>query len=92
MHDQLPMSSVPKAQSHLRALVAEKSRREGRRLSVRLIAVESGASRSAVELLLRNAISRVPLGDLALLCRWLQCQPGDILKLTTPPDDTAVRA
>ncbi len=70
--------------SHLNALVAEKETREKRSISVRVIVEESGASRSAVERLLKNTIRNVPLDDLAMLCNWLPCGIEDILKLENP--------
>ncbi|ABY33542.1 MAG TPA: XRE family transcriptional regulator [Chloroflexus aurantiacus] len=75
--------------SHLRILIAQKELRERRRLSVRVIAEESGASRSAIERLMNNTIREVPLDDLARLCVWLDCQPGDILRLEPLPEEPA---
>lgn len=77
--------------SHLRILIAQKELRERRRLSVRVIAEESGASRSAIERLMNNTIREVPLDDLARLCVWLDCQPGDILRLEPLPEEQAQR-
>jgi len=68
--------------SHLRILVAEKELRERRKLGIRVITSESGASRSAVERLLNNTIKMVPLDDLAFLCAWGAWTPGDILHLS----------
>lgn len=73
--------------SHLRILVAQKELRERRRLTLRTIVQESGASRSAVQRLLNNTIRNVPLDDLARLCEWLPAEPGDILKLEPVPDE-----
>ena len=73
--------------SHLAILVARKSMREKRRYGIRTIVEETGASRSAIERLLKNTIKNVPLDDLGKLCEWLQCEPGDILRLETIPDE-----
>nr|WP_238530471.1 helix-turn-helix transcriptional regulator [Oscillochloris trichoides] len=67
--------------SHLKVLVAHKEVAESRRIGIRVIVDESGASRSAVERLLNNTIKNVPLDDLARLCAWVPCQIGDLLKL-----------
>lgn len=75
--------------SHLRILVAQKELRERRRLTLRVIVKESGASRSAVQRLLNNTIKNVPLDDLARLCEWVPCEPGDILRLEPLPDQPA---
>ncbi len=73
--------------SHLAILVARKSMREKRRYGIRTIVEETGASRSAIERLLKNTIKNVPLDDLGKLCEWLQCEPGDILRLEPVPDE-----
>lgn len=66
--------------SHLKVLVAERSFREGRPIGINTIVKETGASRSAVQRLLNNTIKNVPLDDLAAICNWLDCEPGDILR------------
>jgi DNA-binding Xre family transcriptional regulator len=68
-------------ESNLRVLVAEKEQRERRKIGIRVIADESGASRSTVERLLDNSIRRVPLDDLGAICRWLPAAPGDVLRM-----------
>lgn len=72
--------------SHLRVLIARKEVEEKRRIGIRVIVDESGASRSAVERLLNNTIKNVPLDDLARLCAWLRCDIGDLLKLEEAPE------
>ncbi len=67
--------------SKMKLLVAERELREHRRLSVRIITEESGASRSTVERLLNNTIKRVPLDELGALCRYFNCNVGDILQM-----------
>lgn len=51
----------------------------GRRLGIRTIADESGASVSTVQRLINNRIKRVPLDDLAKLCKYFGVGVGDIL-------------
>jgi DNA-binding Xre family transcriptional regulator len=72
--------------SRFRILVAEKELRERRKIVVRTITTETGASRSAVEMLLNNTIRHVPLDDLALLCAWVPCEVGELLVLNDLPD------
>jgi DNA-binding Xre family transcriptional regulator len=72
--------------SHLRVLVAQKELRERRNLSIRTIVRESGASRSAVQMLLANTMKQVPLDDLGMLCDWLPAEAGDILKAEEVPE------
>lgn len=72
--------------SKLKILVAEKSLKERRQIGILTIVKEANASRSAVQRLMNNTIKNVPLDDLAAICTWLKCQPGDILKLEPNPD------
>jgi putative transcriptional regulator len=74
--------------SHFKILVAQKELREKRRIGIRTIVEETGAARSAVQRLLNNSIREVPLDALALLCEWVPCEPGDILRLEPVPDTT----
>lgn len=67
--------------SHLKSVVALKEAREHRRIGIKTIVKETGASRSAVQRLLNNTIKNVPLDDLAKICIFLDCTPGDILKI-----------
>ncbi len=72
--------------SQLSVLVAQKALRERRKLTIKVITDESGASRSAVERLLNNTIRNVPLDDLARLCAWVPCGVADILQLEDVPN------
>lgn len=76
-----------KVNSMLGVLVEERRiRKGGRRPGIRRLAQESGASVSTVQGLLNNTMKRVPLDDLAALCRYFDCQVGDIL-VYTPEND-----
>jgi DNA-binding Xre family transcriptional regulator len=76
-------------ESNLRVLVAAKEQRERRTIGIRVIAAESGASRSTVERLLDNSMRRVPLDDLGAICRWLPATPGDVLLMVEREEDAA---
>lgn len=65
--------------SRLKVLLAEKELRDKRTLGIRTVADETGASVSTVQRLMNNTMRRVPLDDLARLCRYLDCNVGDIL-------------
>jgi putative transcriptional regulator len=71
-----------KVNSRLSILVAERRIKNGRAPGIRTIAAESGASVSTVQGLLNNKMKRVPLDDLAMLCKYFNCQVGDILEYT----------
>lgn len=74
--------------SKLKVLLSEKELQEGRKLGIRTVAEESGANVSTVQRLMNNRIKRVPLDELAQLCRYLRCQVGDILVyIPDAPDD-----
>jgi len=64
----------------------QRIRMGGRRPGIRKIAEESGASVSMVQGLLNNKMRRVPLDDLALLCKYFGCQVGDILVYIPDPE------
>lgn len=66
--------------SKLSILVAERRIRNGRAPGIRTIASESGASVSTVQRLMNNTIRRVPLEDLAKLCKYFGVGVGDILE------------
>jgi len=69
-----------KVNSKLSLLVAERRIREGRAPGIRTIAAESGASVSTVQRLMNNSMKRVPLDDLAMLCKYFGVGVGDILE------------
>ena len=73
-----PMKHV---RNRLKQLSLEHGARRGCYYGVRQIARESGASRTVVDRLMRDELRRLPLDDLARLCVWLNCKPGDLLKL-----------
>jgi DNA-binding Xre family transcriptional regulator len=68
-------------QSRLNVLIAEKETRDKRRYSITDIVEATDASYSTVQRLLNNKIKRVPLDELAKICKWLGVEPGDVLKM-----------
>jgi len=73
--------------SKLGILIEEQRiRKGGRRPGIRVIASESGASVSTVQGLLNNSMKRLPLDDLAKLCKYFDCQVGDILVYSPDPE------
>ena len=65
--------------NRLRELAAARATVHQQFATARRIVEQSGASRTTVYGLLHNRVRRLPLRDLELLCRWLDCQPGDLL-------------
>ena len=75
--------------NRLRELAAARATVHQQFATARRIVEGSGASRTTVYGLLHNRVRRLPLRDLELLCRWLDCQPGDLLYMehaTGEPD------
>lgn len=72
---------VKEVHSRLKVLVADKELKERRTIGVRVAARESGASISTVTRLMNDTIKRVPLDDLGRLCRWLDCEVGEVLQM-----------
>lgn len=74
-------AAMKQVRNRLKQLALEHGARRGRYYGVRQIARESGASRTVIDRLMRNELRRLPMEDLARLCVWLDCEPGDLLKL-----------
>lgn len=74
--------------SQLRILLAQKSDREGRTISLRELQRETGVPISTVMGMANNTIKRVPLEELNDLCEYFDCDVGDILKRKTIIDLT----
>lgn len=66
--------------SQLRILLAQKSDREGRTISLRELQRDTGVPISTVMGMANNTIKRVPLDELNELCEYFGCDVGDILK------------
>jgi len=66
--------------SQLRILLAQKSHREGRTISLREVVRETGVPISTVMGMANNTIKRVPIEELGDLCRYLDCEVGELLK------------
>lgn len=72
--------------SKLSLLVAARRIDTGRAPGIRTIAAESGASVSTVQRLMNNSIKRVPLDDLAMLCKYFGVGVADILEYIPDPE------
>lgn len=67
---------------NFRRLLAEKEVRENRRYSITEVAEGTGLSRTGVYAWLNGTIRTVRLDTLEAICRYLECQPGDLLTLS----------
>lgn len=77
--------------SQLRILLAQKSDREGRTISLRELQRETGVPISTVMGMANNTIKRVPLDELNQLCDYFDCDVGDILRRKDVIDTTDLR-
>jgi putative transcriptional regulator len=66
--------------SHMRMLLAAKSQREGRTISLRELQRDTEVPISTVMGMANNTIKRVPLEELNALCEYFECDIGDLLK------------
>ena len=71
--------------NRLKILIAEKELREGRKLTYRTIAHETGVSTSTLTAYITQKINRFDALTLEALCRYFACQPGDLLTYTENP-------
>lgn len=69
----------------LKILISQKEYREGRRLSYRTVAEESGIPLSVLADYASSKVRRFDVNTLQKLCEYLECQPGDLLEYA--PDD-----
>jgi DNA-binding Xre family transcriptional regulator len=68
-------------------LVAQKRRRERRRISYRMIAEETGMSISSVKNWGKGQLERFDGPQIAAFCRYLNCTPNDLFVLIYDDDD-----
>jgi DNA-binding Xre family transcriptional regulator len=73
--------------SQLRVLLAKKEVRERRTISLRKVARETNVPISTVEGLANNTLKEVPLHSLGVLCVYLNCEVGDLLRLEEARDE-----
>lgn len=75
--------------SNLLVLIAQKSQREGRRISVRTVAGETGLSRYTMYALSRDELHEYPKEVIETLCSYFSCEIGDLLTLQEEATDAA---
>jgi putative transcriptional regulator len=71
--------------NRLKVLIAEKEFSEGRKLTYRTIAKETGVSTSTLTAYITQKINRFDAPTLEALCKFFGCQIGDILIYTDKP-------
>jgi putative transcriptional regulator len=72
---------MAKIKNRLKILLAEKELREGRRLTYRLVAAETGLSLDTLLGYMTQRVTRYDESTLITLCKYLGCDVGDLLVL-----------
>ncbi len=71
--------------NRVKILIAEKEFREKRKLTYRVIASETGLTVSTLTAYLTQKATRFDGPTLETLCKYFDCQPGDILTFADNP-------
>lgn len=66
--------------NRVKILIAEKEIKEGRKLTYRTIAKETGISTSTLTAYVNQKINRFDTPTIEALCKYFSCQPGDLLE------------
>lgn len=75
-----------KLKSNLLVLVAQKSQRDGRRVTLRSIARDTGISTYTIYALANNELSEYPKAVIEQLCNYFGCGTGDLLIMEEVPE------
>ncbi len=65
-------------QCRLRELMAEKGRRERRKITYQIIWAETGVSKNTLTRLANDRAGMVGISVIDRLCAYFDCQPGDL--------------
>lgn len=71
----------------LKVLISEKEYRENRKLSYRTVAEEANIPLSVLTDYTSQKVKRFDVKTLEKLCKYLGCQPGDLLEYVEDPPD-----
>ena len=75
--------------SNLLVLVAEKSQRDGKRVTLRSVARDTGVSTYTIYALANNDLNEYPREVLEKLCSYFDCNLGDLLVMRDVPEEAA---
>ena len=73
--------------SNLLVLVAQKAQRDGKRVTLRSVARDTGISTYTIYALANNEIEEYPRAVLEKLCTFFNCGIGDLLITEEVPDE-----
>jgi putative transcriptional regulator len=74
---------MPRIKNRLKVLLAEKELREGRKISYRVLAEETGLSLDTITAYMNQRVSRYDESTLLALCNYLGCEISDLIFLDT---------
>lgn len=78
--------------NRLRELMATKGRHEGRRITQRIVAAETGIAKTTIDRYARNEVIRYDEDVLLTLCNYFDCGVGEFLIIEeaedTPENET----
>ncbi len=72
--------------SNLSLLLGQKSQREGRRITLRTVADETGLTKHTVYKIADNTIKEYPKTAIEKLCAYFACDLHELLSLVETPD------
>jgi len=72
--------------SYFRILLAAKAQREGRSISLREVGRATNVPMSTLLGMANNTMRRISVDELNMLCDYLGCDVGDMLKREEAPD------
>lgn len=72
--------------SNLALLMGQKSQRDGRRITLRTVAEETGLTKHTVYKIADNSIKEYPKMAIEKLCSYFGCELHDLLTLVEPPE------
>ncbi len=72
--------------SNTLVLMAQKAQREQRRITLKKVADETGISYYTLNAIAHDTIREYPRVALAELCKYFQCDIGDLLTIVDTPD------
>lgn len=75
--------------SQFTLLLAQKEQRHGRRISLRSVARDASLNEYTVRGFANNTLSEYPAKAITALCRYLECEVGDLLKLEEVSEEQA---
>ena len=73
-------------QCRLRELIAAQGRQERRRITYDDILANTGISKTALTRLANDRADRVGISTIDRLCRYFDCQPGDLFIYVEDPE------